>query len=303
MNRILVTGGAGFIGHHLVNALLDSDVTVIDNLSSGDKSFLNPKAKFVSGDLTNAKFVKSSVKGFDFVFHLAANADVRRGASDTMVDLEQNVIVTRNILEAMRLNEIKNIVFTSTSTIYGEAPMPTAEDYGPLMPISMYGASKLSCEALISAYCSTFGMNAWIFRFANVIGPNGTHGVIFDFIKKLQKNPTELEVLGDGKQEKSYVYIDDCVSAMLFAVSKAKEPVNVFNIGSDDTISVSEIAKMVVEEMKLDAKLRYTGGARGWKGDVPKMRLSIMKLKALGWKPKHGSRESVRMAIRSLVSG
>ncbi len=264
-------------------------------------SLLGPKTKFIKGNLTDKKFVKSSVKDFDFVFHLAANADVRRGASDTRVDIEQNILATHNILEAMRINGIKNIVFTSTSTIYGEAPMPTAEDYGPLMPISMYGASKLSCEALICAYCHTFGMKAWIFRFANVIGPNGTHGVIFDFINKLQKNPSELEVLGNGKQEKSYVYVDDCVSAMLFAVKNTKEPVNIFNTGSDDTISVSEIAKMVIHEMKLNAKIRYTGGSRGWKGDVPRMRLSIRKLKALGWKPKYNSRESVRLAIKCLV--
>ena len=170
-----------------------------------------------------------------------------------------------------------------------------------VLPISMYGASKLSCEALISAYSHTFNIKSWIFRFANVIGPDQTHGAIPDFIKKLQKNPNELEVLGNGKQEKSYVHVNDCIEALLFAVENAKEPVNIFNIGSNDTLSVSEIAKMVIHEMKLNAKIRYTGGSRGWKGDVPKMRLSIRKLKALGWKPKYNSRESVRLTIKSLV--
>ncbi len=300
--KALITGGAGFIGHHLAKALKNYDVTVIDNLSSGKREFING-VKFIEGDITDREFAKSCVKGFDIVFHLAANADVKRGSVDTSVDIEQNILATHNVLEAMRINGIKNIVFTSTSTVYGSALMPTAENYGPLKPESMYGASKLAGEALISAYCHTFGMKAQIFRFANVIGPDGTHGVIFDFINKLRKDSSKLEVLGDGKQAKSYVYVNDCISGMLLAVEKADEAVSIFNIGSEDSIPVSDIAAMVIEEMGLSAKAKitYTGGTRGWKGDVAKMLLSAEKLKALGWKPKYNSRESVRLTIRSLI--
>lgn len=299
MKRVLVTGGAGFIGHHLVKALKGYDVTVIDNLSTGKREFVH--CKFIKGDLTDKKFVLSNVKDYDIVFHLAANADVKRGSVDTTVDVEQNILATHNVLEAMRINGLKNIVFTSTSTVYGSAVMPTLESFGPMKPESMYGASKLACEALISAYCHNFGMKSWIFRFANVIGPDGTHGVIFDFINKLRKDSSELEVLGDGKQAKSYVYVHDVVSAMLLALKKSNDTVNIFNIGSDDTIAVSEIASMVIKEMKLKSRIRYTGGSRGWKGDIPKMLLSNAKLKKMGWKPKYDSKESVRLTIRSLI--
>ncbi|MBU4246691.1 MAG: NAD-dependent epimerase/dehydratase family protein [Nanoarchaeota archaeon] len=301
MKRVLVTGGAGFIGHHLVNALKEYDVTIIDNLSTGKREFIPENVRFIKGNLTDRKFVLSNIKDFDIIFHLAANADVKRGSIDTTVDVEQNILATHNVLEAMRINGVKNIVFTSTSTIYGSALMPTLENYGPLKPESMYGASKLACEALISAYCHNFGMRAWIFRFANVIGPDGTHGIIFDFINKLRKDSFELEVLGDGKQAKSYVYIDDVVSAILLSVEKSNDTVNIYNIGSDNTIPVSEIASMVIKEMKLKAKIRYTGGSIGWKGDIPKMLLSNAKLKALGWTPKYNSKESVKLTIRSLI--
>lgn len=239
------------------------------------------------------------------VYHVAANPDVKLGASDTKVHLDQNILATYNLLEAMRKGNAKKIAFTSTSTVYGEASvMPTPEDYGPLIPISLYGASKLACEALITSYSHTFDMQAWIFRFANIVGPRSTHGITVDFIKKLKENPGRLEILGDGKQEKSYLHVSECVDAILFAIEKSKEEVNIFNIGSEDTISATEIGQVVTEEMGLsDVEFVYTGGSRGWKGDVPRMRLGIEKLKAIGWKPVYTSENSVRETARALLSG
>jgi UDP-glucose 4-epimerase len=234
---------------------------------------------------------------------VAANPDVRLGASDTKIHFNQNILATYNLLEAMRKNSVKKVAFTSTSTIYGEAHiMPTPENYGPLLPISLYGASKLACEALITSYSHTFDMQAWIFRFANIVGPRSTHGITVDFIRKLQENPTQLEILGDGKQEKSYLHVSECVDAILFAIDKSKEDVNIFNIGSEDTISATGIGRAIVEEMKLsEVKFIYTGGSRGWKGDVPRMRLDIEKLKDIGWKPAYTSERSVRETARTLL--
>ncbi len=310
-NKIIVTGGAGFIGSHLVDRLLlrGDEVIVIDNLSSGKIEFINedlenPDFRFIELDLLNKEELIETVKDADAVFHLAANPDVRLGVSDTRVHLEQNIIATYNLLEAMRINKLKNILFTSTSTVYGEALlMPTPEEYGPLIPISLYGASKLACEALITSYCSTFDMNCWLFRFANIVGPRGTHGIIVDFIEKLRKNPASLEILGDGKQRKSYLHVYDCAEAILFAMDNSNEMANIFNIGSEDTISATEIGRIVVEEMGLqDVEFKYTGGSRGWKGDVPKMMLSIDKIRSLGWKPVYNSEKSVRDAARSILN-
>lgn len=311
MNRkIIITGGAGFIGSHLVDRLLlcGDEVIVLDNLSSGKMEFLaghagNPCFKFIRLDLLDFDGLKNAVHDADAVFHLAANPDVRLGVSDTRVHLEQNILATYNLLEAMRINKIKNILFTSTSTVYGEAQLiPTPEDYGPLVPISLYGASKLACEALITSYGSTFDMNCWLFRFANIVGPRGTHGIIVDFINKLRDNPASLEILGDGKQRKSYLHVHDCVEAILFAMENSNEMVNIFNIGSNDTINATEIGEIIVDEMGLDdVEFNYTGGSRGWKGDVPRMMLSIDRIKSLGWKPVHNSEKSVRDAARSLL--
>ncbi|HEY9205999.1 MAG TPA: NAD-dependent epimerase/dehydratase family protein [Candidatus Methanoperedens sp.] len=309
-NKTIVTGGAGFIGSHLVDKLIEggNEVTVIDNLSSGRMDFLehhlkDPDFKFIKLDLLEAGKLLEALDGADMIYHLAANPDVRLGAENTRVHLEQNVIVTYNVLEAMRLSGIRKIVFTSTSTVYGEATcIPTPENYGPLVPISLYGASKLACEALITSYCSTFDMNSWIFRFANIVGNRGTHGIIVDFIDKLRNDKTSLEILGDGQQRKSYIHVSDCVDAILFAVSNSNEMVNIFNIGSNDTINATEIAGIIVEEMDLrNVKFRYTGGKRGWKGDVPRMLLSIDRLKKLGWEPSYNSRESIVETARSLL--
>ncbi len=308
--RILVTGGAGFIGSHIVDRLISSgnEVIVYDNLSSGKLEFLehhmrNKNFKFVKEDLLNFEALKREMMDVDLVYHVAANPDVKIGARDTRIHLEQNVIATHNLLEAMRLNDIFDMVFTSTSTVYGEAKkIPTPEDYGPLIPISLYGASKLAAESLIMAYAHTFGMNTVIYRFANIVGPRSTHGVIYDFIMKLKNNPRELEILGDGTQKKSYLYIEDCVDAIIYGYEHRKEDVEIFNIGSEDWIDVKKIADIVVEEMGLEnVKYRFTGGKRGWKGDVPKMLLSIEKIKSYGWKPKYSSEESVRLTARHLI--
>ena len=308
--KIIVTGGAGFIGSCLVDKLLSTNnkVTVIDNLSSGKMKLLednikDPNLEFVKLDMLNIEDLKTVVNGTDTIFHLAANPEVRLGAENTKIHLEQNVIVTYNLLEAMRINGQKNIVFTSTSTVYGDVDtIPTPENYGPLIPISLYGASKLACEAFITSYCHTFDMTSWIFRFANIVGPKSTHGIIIDFVNKLRKNPRSLEILGDGQQCKSYIHISDCIDAILFAVENSHDATNIFNIGSNDAISSTEIGKIVVEEMGLrDVRFHYTGGNRGWKGDVPRMMLSIDKIQKLGWAPIYDSENSVRDAARSHI--
>ena len=309
---IVITGGAGFIGSHLADALASgNDVAVFDNFSSGKMEYLakqkdNPHFRVVQGDLLDREGLMGAVEGADVVFHLAANPDVKLGAENTSVHLDQNILATHNLLEAMRIKGVKRIAFTSTSTIYGEASLvPTTENYGPLKPISLYGASKLACEALISSYCHTFDMQSWIYRFANIVGERGTHGVLVDFIRKLQSNPKEMEILGSGKQRKSYLEVKDCVGAMIYCVENSSEQVNIFNVGSRDAIDVTEIAEIVAESMGLSGvKYRYTGGldGRGWKGDVKTMLLSIESLEKLGWSPSFISRESVRSAVRSLLS-
>lgn len=300
--KILVTGGAGFIGSYIVDRLVaGNEVTVIDNLSSGSKDNLNPNASFIHGDLKDKAFVLENVKNFDWVYHIAANPDVRLGAEDHDVHIKENIIATHNILEAMRANGMGKLAFTSTSTVYGRAEvMPTPEDYGPLVPISLYAASKLAAEALIFAY-SEFSIQSWVFRLANIIGGRSNHGIIPDFIKKLEKNPEELEVLGDGLQTKSYLYVEDCVDAILFATQKSEDTINIFNIGSPDTTTVKEIAELMVKKKSPQASIHYTGGKQGWKGDVPKFLLDITKLRKLGWNPKYSSRESVLKTIEETL--
>jgi UDP-glucose 4-epimerase len=309
-NNILVTGGAGFIGSHLVDRLIEEEnrITIFDNLSSGKIEFIekhleNTDFKLIKGDILDNEVIERACRDIDLVCHVAANPDVKLGASYTKIHFDQNILATYNLLEAMRKSNVQKVVFTSTSTIYGEAQiMPTPENYGPLIPISLYGASKLACEALITSYSHTFDMQAWIFRFANIVGPRSTHGIIVDFIRKLRENPTQLEILGDGQQEKSYLHVSECVNSILFAIEKSREDVNIFNIGSEDTISAAEIGRVIVDEMGLsDIQFIYTGGSRGWKGDVPRMRLDIEKLKAIGWKPVYTSERSVRETVRALL--
>jgi UDP-glucose 4-epimerase len=307
--RYFVTGGAGFIGSHLVDKLIQrGEVTVYDNLSSGKIEFIShhfgkPGFEFIQKDLLDLEYLEDVIKNHDVVFHLAANPDARLGLENTRLDLEQETTATYNVLEAMRENSIKKIVFSSSGTIYGETPfIPLPEDYGPVLPISLYGAGKVASEALISAFCHTFEMQSWIYRFANIVGPRGTHGVIFDFIHKLKINPEELEILGDGTQEKPYLSVEDCVDGILFGLENSDEKVNFFNLGCESTTRVSSIAKMVVEEMGLEkVRLRYTGGDRGWPGDVPQVRFDIQKIGNLGWEPKLSSDQAVLKAIKELV--
>ena len=310
LTRYFITGGAGFIGSHLVDRLISSgEVTVYDDLSSGKKEFIQrhlgkSKFRFIQADLLDFATLSEAIANHDIAFHLAANPDVKAGSMNTNLDLQQGTLATYNLLEAMRLNQISKIVFASSSTVYGEAgTKAVSEDYGPLLPISLYGASKLACEGLISAFCHLFDMRAWIFRFANVVGARASHGVIFDFINKLKQNPTELEILGDGTQEKPYLYIDDCIDGILFGLEHSQERVNVLNLGSDSSTDVTAIANMVVEAVGLSGvKFRYTGGNRGWRGDVPQVRFDIAKMKNLGWKPGYSSDEAVRQAIKDILS-
>ena len=308
-NTFFVTGGAGFIGSHLVGRLAEiGPVTVYDNLSVGRVEFIQPyladgKVRLVQADLLHSTTLNRSIAGHNVVFHLAADSDVQRDSTRPRVHLEQEVLATYNLLEAMRQSSINDIVFTSSSVVYGEAThFPTPEDYGPLLPISLYGAGKLAGEALISSYCHIFGLRAWIFRNANIVGPHGTHGVIFDFIHKLLQDPRELEIKGDGAQRKSYLHVAEFIDAILYAYRHAREKVNMFNIGCNSTTSVSRIAEIIVEAMGLkNVAFKYTGGKRGWPGDVPHFELDVSKLKDLGWTAKLTSEEAVRKAARELI--
>ncbi len=306
--KCLVTGGAGFVGSHLVDVLVDSghEVVIFDNFSSGREDFISHHGDSISlirGDLLDLNAVKSSMEGIDIVFHLAANPDIRLGTEITDTDLKQGTIATYNILESMRVAGVKKIAFASSSVVYGEADvMPTPEDYGPLFPISLYGASKLGSEALITSWVGTFGLQAWLFRFANIVGARGTHGVIFDFIHKLRDDSTRLEVLGNGRQEKSYMEVIDCATAMLRMVESSDLPINCFNLGSNDTCSVRRIAEIVVEVSGLpDVSIEYTGGDRGWAGDVPKAMLDPSKMNAAGFTTRFDSEAAVRHTAETLM--
>jgi UDP-glucose 4-epimerase len=305
----VITGGCGFIGSHLVDALSGrgEEVAVIDNLSTGSEANIagsvgGGKVVLRRADLLSAGW-EEILDGARMVWHLAADPDVRMSATRPEDVVRNNILATVRVLDAMRNHGVSRIVFTSTSTVYGEASViPTPEDYAPLEPISVYAASKLACEALISAYCHSYGMQAWVFRFANIIGERSNHGVIRDFIHKLRKNPRSLEILGDGRQTKSYLEVRECVRAMLLAVDRAEGTYNVFNIGSEDWIDVKGIADIVVSALGLsEVDYRFTGGERGWVGDVPRMLLSIDRLRALGWEPAMGSRQSVIAAAQAMA--
>lgn len=313
----MVTGGAGFIGSHLTERLLKDGHTVliVDNFSTGTLANIkpllnNPSLSILKEDLKKPAKLGNAVNECETIFHLSANPEVKIGESSPVVHFEENILATLNLLEAIRqAGTPKKIVFASTSTVYGDASkIPTPEDYSPLIPISTYGASKLACEALISAYSHTFNHRVLIFRLANTIGPKTRHGVIVDFIRKIQKNPRQLEILGDGNQEKSYLHISDCIEAMLHLTKRfhdSIEKTEIYNIGSNDQITVREIAEIVAEEMNVPhIKHKFTGGVdggRGWKGDVKRMLLSIDRLLQTGWRPRFSSREAVRYAAEVLV--
>ncbi len=308
--KYFVTGGAGFIGSHLVDRLMaeGNTVTVYDSLFSGRKEWIKhhfdkPEFRFVRADLLNTTTLTRYMKGHEIVWHLGANTDIPGGNQQVDLDLKYCAIATHSVLEAMRRNGIRQLLFSSSSTVYGELVRGvTAEDSGPLLPVSLYGAGKLAGEGFISAYCHLFDMRACIFRFGNVVGARMGHGIIYDFIHKLRRDPQELEILGDGNQEKNYFLVEDCLDGMLCALHNSKKPCDVFNLGSPTTVRVSEIARIIIEEMGLkDVRLRFTGGERGWPGDVPRVFYDVSKINSLGWKAKYSSAEAVRIACRRLL--
>jgi UDP-glucose 4-epimerase len=296
-----VTGTAGFIGSSLVDRLLAQGVRVkgYDNFSTGFREFISDALKhenfrFIEGDLLDTSSLTASMAGCDFVYHLAANADVRLGLNHPNKDLEQNTLATFNVLEAMRANNINRIAFSSTGSIYGEPQVfPTPEDASFPIQTSLYGSSKLACEGLISAYCEGFGFQSWIFRFVSVLGERYTHGHVFDFYKQLLEHPDHLHVLGDGKQRKSYMYVQDCIDAMLLAVDKAQEKVNIFNLGVDSYCEVNESVNWITSHLGLRPSITYSGGERGWIGDSPFIFLDTGKVRGLGWSHRLTIKEGV----------
>jgi UDP-glucose 4-epimerase len=301
----MVTGGAGFIGSNLVDRLLSvgHEVIVYDNFSTGVQEFLvdakkQENFKLVHGDILDLKTLIKTVEGCDFIFHLAANADVRFGTLHPDKDLKQNTIATFNVLEAMRLNGVQKIAFSSTGSVYGEATVtPTPENAQFPVQTSLYGASKLACEGLIQAYCEGFGFQSWIFRFVSILGERYTHGHVFDFYKKLLENPNRLEVMGNGKQRKSYLYVQDCIDAILIAIEKSNEKINIFNLGTDEYCEVNDSIKWICHELGVSPQLIYSGGDRGWIGDNPFIFLGCSKIRNVGWKPKYKIKEGI---IRTL---
>jgi UDP-glucose 4-epimerase len=305
----IVTGCAGFIGSNLVDRLLKDSknyVIGIDNYSTGNSTFINKAIKsknfkFIKINLLDLNNLKNSFRGGDIVFHLAANADVRCGIDNPRKDLEQNTIATQNVLEAMKFNNIKKIVFSSTGSVYGETNIiPTPENSPFPIQTSFYGASKVACEGLISAYCEGFDMQGYIFRFVSILGERYTHGHVFDFYKKLKKNPKKLLILGNGKQRKSYLYVQDCIDGILLSLKKSKEKLNIFNLGLNDYCDVNQSIKWICDELSLKPKLEYTGGDRGWIGDNPFIFLETKKILNLGWKPKYNIKESILRTLNYL---
>ncbi|MBF0511038.1 MAG: NAD-dependent epimerase/dehydratase family protein [Candidatus Omnitrophica bacterium] len=314
MKNIFVSGGAGFIGSHLVRRLLKNSktkrVTVYDNFSSGKMGYLqdvkdDKRLAIIKGDIKEIKRLTQAMKGFDVVFHLASNPDISKAIKFPDVDFWEGTYLTQNIIEAMRINGVKQIFYTSGSGVYGECGLKSCpEDHGPLLPISTYAASKLAGEALICSYCHMFDMRGFAFRFANVVGPRQTHGVAYDFINRLRQDPSALKILGDGTQSKSYIHVQDVLNAIFLVAQKSKEKYDCFNVATGDYITVKEIADMVVQELGLKA-LRYdfTGGDRGWKGDVPVVRFNLKKIRKLGWRPQMRSMAAMRDAIKAMVKG
>lgn len=308
--RVLVAGGAGFIGSHLCDYLIGEGhyTVVVDNLSLGKKENIahllkSSHFKFYNEDLLNYKNISRifTDEEFTIVFHMAANSDIARSRDNPDIDLNDTLMTTYNILNLMQEHHVKKIVFASSSAIYGEAKQKLSEGSGPLMPVSHYGAAKLSSEAFISSFVENYGMQAWIIRFPNVVGERATHGVVFDLINKLKDRPDELEVLGNGEQCKPYMYVKDLVEAILFVWKNTDDRINVFNIGVDSRTKVRDIARMVIEEMEVKATIRYTGGDRGWIGDVPEFNYDLSKINSLGFRAKVCSDEAVRKSIRYIL--
>jgi UDP-glucose 4-epimerase len=306
---MIVTGCAGFIGSTLVDRLLmdGHEVIGIDNFSTGQHRFLEAaggRSSFtlIECDLTDAASLTRAFAGGEYVFHLAANADVRFGTAHPSLDVEQNIIATFNVLEAMRTNGIRRLTFSSTGSVYGEArAVPTPEDAAFPIQTSLYGASKLAGEGLIAAYCEGFDFRAHIFRFVSILGERYTHGHVFDFVKQLLSEPSRLRVLGDGKQRKSYLYVHDCIDAMLTAIEKANDRVNIFNLGTDEYCEVDQSIGWICDSLKVTPRLDHSGGDRGWIGDNPFIYLDISRIRSLGWEPALGIEQAVRQTVTYLL--
>jgi len=306
--KIIVTGAAGFIGSTMVDRLLSlgEEVVGIDNLSTGRIQFLsealkNPNFTLIQEDLLTSSNYSYCFSGADLVFHFAANADVRNGTLNTRKDIEQNIIVTHNVLEAMRSNGVKKIAFSSTGSVYGDAvKTPTAEDSSFPIQTSLYGTSKIACEGLLSSYCEGFEFQAWIFRFVSILGERYTHGHIYDFYQKLKCDPSFLSVLGNGKQKKSYLYVQDCIDAMLVALNKSNDRVNLFNLGVDGFCEVNDSINWICKHLGIKPSLKYSGGDRGWVGDNPFIYLDTSKMRNLGWLPKVSIQQGVLKTMKFL---
>ena len=299
--RICITGGAGFVGSHLGDRLVeDNEVVVADRFGNGRREWVPDDAEVVEGDLRDPDVVAEAIdESTDVVFHFAADKAV--DTEDPNEQFRLNTEMTANVVERMAAVGCDRVAFTSSSTVYGEAPRPTPEDYAPMEPISMYGAAKLAEESLLSVYAHSHGFRVWNFRFANIVGPRLQLGaVVPDFIQKLREDPSTLEILGDGRQEKSYMHIEDCLDAMTYVVEHADDAMNTYNLGTRTTTSVRTIADIVADEMGVDPEYEFTGGDRGWVGDVPRMRLSVEKLAGLGWEPDGSSDDAIRRAVREL---
>ena len=311
--RYAIVGGAGFLGSHFTDRLLAdrevAAVTLYDNFSSGREWHYrhhlgDPRFRVVRGDAHDVHALAAAVAGHDVVIHLASNPDIARAAQEPEIDFREGTELTNNVLEAMRRSGVPRILYASGSGVYGELGEREArEDHGPLLPISTYGASKLAGEALIAAYCSMFGLTACVFRFGNVVGPRQTHGVGLDFARRLIADSSRLAILGDGTQSKSYIHVSDVVAAVLLANRHCAKPYEVYNVATGDYITVTEIAELAVASLGLAVRPRfeYSGGDRGWKGDVPVVRLNTDRIKALGWSCRHGSREAMRQALQALI--
>lgn len=309
--KVLVAGGAGFIGSHLCERLVarGHSLVIADNLLLGHRAHVQPfeaaaTAIFREMDLADVEAASAlfAEQRFDAVFHFAANSDIAKSHADPMTDYANTLGTTYALLEGMRRHGVEQIVFASTSAVYGEAAGQLHEDHGPLQPISHYGAAKLASEAFISSYAENYGLRAWIARFPNVVGERLTHGAIFDFVRKLRANPTRLEVLGDGTQTKPYLHAGDLVDAILLGWDQLGERLNVFNIGGDTRCNVKRIAEIVVEEFGSSARIDFTGGDRGWIGDVPSVDYNVGRIAALGWTPRHSSEDAIRIAARWMVA-
>ena len=307
--RILITGVAGFVGSNFLDYLLSKGHHIIgvDNFSTGKKEFIensidNSNFTFLNFDLLNLRDLKKATKNIDIVFHFAANADVRFGLQHPDKDLKQNTNVTFNVLEAMRYNNVKKIIFSSTGSVYGEPnEFPTPENCAFPIQTSLYGASKLAAEGLIQAYCEGYNFQAWIFRFVSLLGERYSHGHVFDFYNKLRLNPNRLEVLGDGTQKKSYLYIKDCINAVMIALEKSNQKINIFNLGNYEYSEVKDSVKWIIEYLGLSPEIIYLGGKRGWVGDNPFIHLDISKILNLGWKPKLDIKSGIIKTISYLI--